>query len=66
MTGILFTTASVVVFAAIDRLWGAPKGKTPAKILAGASIATLFLLDWRYAAMAQISSSAGLLALRME
>lgn len=51
MTGILFTTASVVVFAAIDRLWGAPKGKLPAKILAGVTIATLFLLDWKLAAM---------------
>lgn len=51
MTGILFTTASVVVFAAIDRLWGAPKGKTPAKILSGVTIATLFLMDWKLAAM---------------
>lgn len=51
MTGLLFTSASVLTFAAIDRLWGAPKGKTPAKILAGASIATLFLLDWKLAAM---------------
>jgi hypothetical protein len=51
MTSILFTTASVITFAAIDRLWGAPKGKTPAKILAGASIATLFMIDWKLAAM---------------
>ncbi|MBS0372107.1 MAG: hypothetical protein JSS57_23240 [Proteobacteria bacterium] len=51
MTGLLFTSASVLTFAAIDRLWGAPKGKTPAKILAGASIATLFLIDWKLAAM---------------
>lgn len=51
MTGLLFTTASVITFAAIDRLWGAPKGKTPAKILAGATIATLFLIDWKLAAM---------------
>lgn len=49
--GILFTTASVLTFAAIDRLWGAPKGKTPAKILAGVTIATLFLFDWKLAAM---------------
>ena len=49
--GFLFTTASVVVFAAIDRLWGAPKGKLPAKILAGATIATLFLFDWKLSAM---------------
>lgn len=48
---LLFTTASVVVFAAIDRLWGAPKGKTPAKILSGVTIATLFLMDWKLAAM---------------
>lgn len=66
MTGLLFTTASVIAFAAIDRLWGAPKGKTPAKILAGASIATLFLIDWKLAAMGALSSSAGLSALRME
>lgn len=51
MTGLLFTSASVLTFAAIDRLWGAPKGKTPAKIVAGASIATLFLFDWKLAAM---------------
>lgn len=49
--GLLLTTASVITFAAIDRLWGAPHGKTPAKILAGASIATLFLIDWKLAAM---------------
>lgn len=49
--GLLLTTASVITFAAIDRLWGAPHGKTPAKILAGASIATLFLFDWKLAAM---------------
>lgn len=48
---LLFTTASVLTFAAIDRLWGAPKGKLPAKILAGATIATLFLFDWKLAAM---------------
>lgn len=51
MTGLLFTTARVITFAAIDRLWGAPKGKLPAKILAGATIATLFLIDWKLAAM---------------
>lgn len=51
MTSILFTTASVIAFSAIDRLWGSPKGKTAAKILAGASIATLFLVDWKLAAM---------------
>lgn len=51
MTSLIFTTASVVAFAAIDRLWGAPNGKTPAKILAGATIATLFLIDWKLAAM---------------
>ena len=49
--GLLLTTASVIAFAAIDRLWGAPKGKTAAKILAGLTIGGLFLLDWRYAAM---------------
>ena len=49
--GLLFTSASVITFAAIDRLWGAPKGKTPAKVLAGATIATLFLIDWKLAAM---------------
>ena len=49
--GLLLTTASVITFAAIDRLWGAPKGKTAAKILAGATIGTLFLIDWKLAAM---------------
>lgn len=51
MHSLLFTTASAITFAAIDRLWGAPKGKTASKILAGATIATLFLFDWKLAAM---------------
>lgn len=49
--GILFTTASVLTFAAIDRLWGAPKGKTPAKILSAAAITYLLLTDWKLAAV---------------
>lgn len=48
---VLFSTASIVAFAAIDRLWGAPNGKTVAKILAAVTVGTLFMLDWRYAAM---------------
>ena len=51
MSGILFTTASVITFAAIDRLWGAPKGKTTAKIVAGVEIALLAYIDWKLAAM---------------
>lgn len=51
MIDALIASAAIPAFAAIDRLWGAPKGKTAAKILAGLTIGGLFLLDWRYAAM---------------
>lgn len=51
MTEAIIASAAIPAFAAIDRLWGAPKGKTAAKILAGLTIGGLFLLDWRYAAM---------------
>lgn len=51
MTEALLASAAIPALAAIDRLWGAPKGKTAAKILAGLTIGGLFFLDWRYAAI---------------
>lgn len=51
MNSLLLASAAIPAFAAIDRLWGAPRGKTAAKVLAGLTIGGLFLLDWRYAAM---------------